>query len=217
MHRYVVCLWVLATSIATAAPVVVFDSFGPGDSINGPAGITVGCGARCWGDAGHTSAWSFVPAQTVRLSNIQISAWQIFDTPAFIVVGIAGDDLGLPGATLESFSTPLNFGPMAVITFLSVSHPELQAGQRYWLEAGTQDLVNEAADLGTSPTSLSGTEASRIGTGPWSGPYASGMPPSNYAAFRINGETAVPEPYPASLLVLCLCMLIFLRRCPASN
>jgi hypothetical protein len=206
------CLLIaIASSVAGAVPVVVFNDFGPGDSYRPGPGITVGCGADCWHDAGHTSAWSFFPAQTVRLSAVETAAFQIFPTPPILVLGIAGDASGVPGAVLDTFSTPVS--TPSILTLTSAAQPVLQAGQRYWFTAATEDLLNQAADLAISPVDLVGSEAYRIGTGPWIGPFPSGTAPSNYAVFKISGESlAVPEPGTAALLVLGLSIASLLAR-----
>ena len=213
MARYLVsvcAVLMFATSLATAAPVVVFNSFGPGDMYDGPAGITVGCGALCWHDEGHTSAWSFVPAQTVRLSLVETAAWQFASTPSTLLLAITADNFGLPGATLESFSSPV--GPPALLGVTSTAHTVLQAGQRYWFTAGTQDLLNQGANIGISPVVVaSGTSAYHIGDGPWIGPFPSGIPPSGYSVFRVTGE-AVPEPDAAFAVGLGMCLFVWLRR-----
>jgi hypothetical protein len=200
---------VLANSVASAAPVFVFDSFGPGDTYNGPPGITAGCGALCWQDEGHTTAWSFVAPETVRLHGVQTAAWQIFGEAVTLVVSIARNDLGLPGAVLESFSSPVS--TPASLGFTSVDHPILQAGQIYWFIAATQDPVNDAAQIGISPIVVSGFESYRIGNGPWIGPFASGIPPSGYSVFRVTGEV-VREPYTSSLVAFGVCLFMWLRR-----
>ncbi len=181
-------LLALSIGVAVAAPVVVFNDFGPGNTYMPGPGITVGCGAVCWNDAGHSGAWSFVPATSVILSSVETAAFLGPAPSGSIVFTISTDAGGVPGGSLESFGLPLIQAPQ-LIAFQSRLHIPLLAGQRYWFTAFTQDLVNQAAQIGINSIGVAGPEAMRIGSGPWT-PATS----SAYAVFRIAGDTAIPEP-----------------------
>jgi hypothetical protein len=186
-------LLVLTSAVLLAGPATLFNTFGPGNTWMAGPGITVGCGATCWMDAGHSSAWSFVPGEAASLSTIETAAWFIFTTPAVLNVSIHNDASGVPGTVLESFLVPLSPIP-GLIMVTSATHPELQAGTRYWFTAATSDPVNMAAQLGINSIGVTGPEAFRIGSDPW-------IPSTStaYAAFRVTGDS-VPEPI-TSLLV----------------
>jgi hypothetical protein len=178
-----------------AAPVVVFNDFGPGNTFMPGPGITVGCGALCWNDAGHSHGWSFIPTTTTNLSLLETDANLGPSPAATIIFTISADAGGVPGAALESFSVSLIQVPQ-FLSFSSTLHPTLLAGKTYWFTAFTQDLLNQAANVGINAIGVTGPEALRIGSGPWT-PSTS----SAYAVFRITSDQAqVPEPSTLGLL-----------------
>jgi hypothetical protein len=181
--------YVLVSGLAFAAPVVVFNDFGPGNTFMPGPGITVGCGALCWQDAGHSHGWSFTPATTTSLSLLETVGSLGPSAGGTMIFTISADVGGVPGASIETFNLPLIPIPQFV-AFPSTLHPTLLAGQTYWFTAFTQDLVNQAGNVGINSIGVTGPEALRIGSGPWT-PTTS----SPYAVFRITGDQAqVPEP-----------------------
>jgi PEP-CTERM motif len=198
---------VFVSGLTFAAPVVVFNDFGPGNTFMPGPGITVGCGALCFIDAGHSHGWSFIPATTTSLSLLETVGSLGPSATGTMIFTISADVGGVPGASLESFSLPLIPIPQFV-AFPSTLHPTLLAGQTYWFTAFTQDLVNQAGNVGINSVGVTGPEALRIGSGPWT-PTAS----SAYAVFRITGDQAqVPEPSTLCLLGFGV-ILLALRRC----
>jgi len=195
-------LVVSACGTALAGPVVVYDSFGLGNTYITP-GITFGCGATCWHDGGHTIALAFVPSSTVALTEIDTAAWWL-SSPTNIVLSVAADSGDLPGTLLESFSASLSAAP-AMMQMGSALNPVLNGGSRYWLVFDVPDPVNESGMLAVSPLPGAVEEAYKIGGGPW----MSGMA-SSQGAFRISGE-AMPEPSSAVLMATALTAILAAR------
>jgi Carboxypeptidase regulatory-like domain/PEP-CTERM motif len=203
--------YLFVSGLLLAAPVVVFNDFGPGNTFMPGPGITVGCGALCWNDAGHSQGWSFIPATTSSLSLLETVAFLGPSPTGTITFTIFADAGGVPGASLESFGLPLVRTPQ-FMSFPSSLHPVLQAGQTYWFTAFTQDLVNQAGDVGINSIGVTGPEALRIGSGPWT-PTTS----SAYAVFRITGDQAqVPEPSTLCLIGFGAIALALCTRCRRS-
>lgn len=187
-----------------AGSIIVFDDFGPDSSFMPGPGITVGCGAACWNNAGFSHAWSFVPSTTVTLSQVEtvVSLGPSFTDSQVsnYIFTISADSGGLPGAYLESFGFPVQYSfPVRYITGPSGLRPTLFAGQTYWFTAFTLDLVNESVELGINPVGLTGPEALRLGDGAWY-PTTS----TAYAAFRVTGDPVVPEPSSIMLLTIAI-------------
>jgi len=78
------------------------------------------------------------------------------------------------------------------IAFLSTYPPRVCG-----LATFTQDLVNQAGNVGINSIGVTGPEALRIGSGPWT-PTTS----SAYAVFRITGDQAAQVPEPSTLCLL---------------
>jgi hypothetical protein len=186
----ILCCGLFATGVLIANPVTVFDDFGPGNSFMPGPGIVVGCGAFCFGNAGDSLAWSFVPAVTTTLDEVDTVAFLGPTQQSTFLFTISADARGVPGATLESFGFALMSSTPEIFDTLSLAHPVLLAGQTYWFTASTMDLVNQAAAVGINSTGVVGPQGLRIGSGPW-------MPTTSsaYAVFRVTGDAAsVPEP-----------------------
>lgn len=195
----IVCSLIALASALAAAPVTVFNDFGPGDTYMPGPGITVGCGAVCWGNDGYSHAWSFVPGITSGFSSLETVAWALpFAPPTTLLVSIASDAAGVPGSTLESFSILLPSTNPEMLLFDSVANPVLLAGSTYWVTIGCADPVNQAANIGINSIGVTGPEALRLGAGPWV-PTTS----SAYSVFRVMGDSssAVPEPSTSALFV----------------
>jgi len=185
--------WIFAVSFsATANPVVVFDTFGPSNTWRDGPGITFGCGAICWSDGGHTSAYGFTPTATGPLARIDTAASAFISNSHVIELSIWSDNTGAAAASLEM--RPVTVGQtFAYISANSVAHPVLMQGQQYWFVLSVPDLVNDAAQVAINPSypdiTHPGPSATRIGNGPWS-VYNGTID----AVFRITIDSPVPEP-----------------------
>src|SRR5664279_4859738 len=118
---------VFVSGLAFAAPVVVFNDFGPGNGFMPGPGTTVGCGALCFIDAGHSHEWSFTPATTTSLSLLETVGSLGPSAGGTMIFTISADVGGVPGASLESFSLPL-IPVQQFVAFASTLHPTLVAG-----------------------------------------------------------------------------------------
>ncbi len=200
----------LVASVMCAGPVVLYSNFGPGDSYFEGPGVTFGCGAMCWGNDGLTLAWAFTPGVTATFTELETVATSMF-APTSLIASIWTDSGGVPGAMIESLSTPLD-PTFTHFDFLSVLHPTLTAGTTYWFVAAVPDPVNDAAQLALNSIGATGPQAYMWGAGPW----ADGG--SNLqAVFRVTGdvESSVPEPSSLALIVAAMLGgLMGLRRRP---
>ncbi len=124
--------------VSAQTGVVVFNSFGPGDSYVVDAGNLVSGPTSPYGS--YTIGLRFTPAGTTQLSRVDVAIALYSGTNAatFQLVAADGTD-GMPGTLLESWQLIDQMGPLHVqnpiITVASVSHPTLQDGVSYWLVA----------------------------------------------------------------------------------
>jgi len=122
--------WAMFASPAPAtAPIVVYNSFGPGNSYN--TGIV-------WGITGASTSYGyrgqaefFVPSASGNLSSITLPTYRQSGSGRSNFF-VAEDNGFSPGAILESFLNTAN-NAHGLLTLSSVSQPLLTAGARYWL------------------------------------------------------------------------------------
>ena len=201
-----VILVALICRTAFAGPVVLYNNFGPGDTYDVQPGITFGCGAFCWQNPGLTLAFAFTPSSTAAFTELEMVAGFGMH-PANILASIRSDSGGLPGAVLESFSTPLTWPPTR-LQFNSILQPTLAAGMQYWVVAAVPDPVNDMGSWSINSIGANGPQAGKIGDGPWTGSRT-----NIDAVFRVTGDdSSVPEPSALALLVLGLAGILGLRR-----
>jgi hypothetical protein len=188
--------------ISTPAQVVVFNSFGPGNTYD--SGIL-------WGISGASTSYGyrgqaefFTPGISGYLSSILL-ATEREGGSGFSNFYIAQDNgSGIPGTILESFANVLNAD--GLLTLNSTAKPLLQAGTEYWI-----------CDEPTAGNSYNGWYQNSLGYAPgfafersewdWSAVPAEHSP--NSGVFQVS-VTPVPEPAVTGLGALCGCLL-FLR------
>ncbi len=172
--------------------------------MDGP-GITIGCGALCWGDDGHASAFAFTPGETSTFLTLETVAWARFQA-ANMFISIWTDDNGLPGTVIESFSIALGVTPTPV-TLNSVEMPSLMKDTQYWFVAEAGDPINDFIQLGINTIGAEGYTSTRIGDEPWQESYV-----NMNAVFRVTGDvSAVPEPSTVGMIAAALVGLVFVR------
>jgi PEP-CTERM motif len=193
---------VLSTTRPATAGMVVFSTFGqPGDTFATNSSFLIsGLGS---GFGYESAAIAFQPSASVTLDRIRFAVGTNLDN-ALIDAVVTADASGMPGATLETFSSIAvpNTGSTFNGTILSEDstvHPSLVAGTTYWLLLQVHDPLGSTAFgwNGSSPQ-VSGIQATRFSiNGPWSV-----VPTSQALAFDIAGTptTAVPEPSSLTLL-----------------
>jgi len=174
----------------SAAPTVLFNTFGPGDSYLVIGGSTIG------GDQEWVQANQFMigPATPHTLDKIELAAGLLFGTNQ-LDVRLMSDAAGEPGAIIEAFNFTdemLPFGANPPLAANSVLHPVLYPGTPYWFVVSTPVAGSEAAWNLTDPVVL-GTLAQRNGLGAWRV-----YPDTTLEAFRITGNTV---PVPGAILL----------------
>ena len=172
---------------ASAAPTVLFDTFGPGDTYHLYNGYTIGYAGdeRDQGD-------QFVigEATPYYLDRIELAAGLVSGTN-LLDVWLMSDAAGEPGAILEAFNFVDAMGAFGAanppLAADSVLRPILYPGTPYWLIASAPATDTWAGWNYSSPA-VFGTHAWREGSEPWSTGAGFGL-----GAFRVTG-TQVPAP-----------------------
>jgi hypothetical protein len=130
----VLLLPALGSRSLVAAPVVAFDSFGPGNTYNT---------ATAWGITGSSTAggyrgqaeW-FIPSVSGNLSSINLAVFRQSGSGRINYFITQDNGSGGPGTGLENYSNVLSTGFLTLNSSLS---PLLQAGTKYWLCAELAD------------------------------------------------------------------------------
>ena len=200
------CVVALSSSRNASAEQILFSSLQP----NGGFSTTI---ATAFGTFEHQTdpalngsrAFPFVSADTALLSTLELAVqFPWFTEPwwpsaGVLEVNLFASDGGLPGALLESFTSP---GPHALgtlSTFESVLRPQLMAGALYFLEARAVGFANGLWFLRSGDTFPNQPDFRRTGDGPWQ----VGSRIFDDTAFRVSGEPlAAATPEPASVVLL---------------
>jgi len=198
---------VLASMVVSIhAQVVVFDSFGPGNTYNSGIDWAVGGAATSGGYRGQAEV--FIPGISGYLSTIQLATIRLSGS-GFSNFFIAQDDgSGIPGVILETYSSVLNAN--GLLTLNSAAQPLLQAGTKYWLcdEPTASNSFNGWYQNNQGYASGFAFERSQWGWSSVTGPPNSGV-------FRVS-VIPVPEPSITGLAALGAGCILFLRfRKPA--
>lgn len=194
---------------------VIYSNFGPAMSftpygwyITGSNPATpVGAGAPI---QNQTVAMAFTSTGNYNLGDIQL-ALGLQSGTNLVNVYLESDSGGLPGAVLESMSltglTAFMYpgtGGGSVLGADSTTHPQLLAGDQYWVvvQAGASDTVAEWNEVDNGDRTTGTNQALNYhdsATGPWTA--------SNQccrSVFEVDAATSspsVPEPSAAALLI----------------
>ncbi len=189
----VALFFVLPASALVTSPVVVFDSFGPGNTY-----LT----STVWGVEGTATSGGyrgqaefFTPAISGYLSSVTLATYRQSGS-GLSDFFIAQDNGSGPGTILESFLSTAN-NPNGLLTLNSTSQPLLQAGMKYWL-----------CDEPTDSTTVNGWFENNQNYAPgfafersqWSWTTI-GPPAPNSGVLRVL-VTPVPEPTAFGFLIL---------------
>jgi hypothetical protein len=182
-----------ASSVAEAA--TVFTNFGPGLSYDINSGNPVG---NAFDGNDYAEANSFIPTGSGSLQSLRIALSCAFTCPGPVGVSLTTDTADHPGLILESFVVPGGMlGPIGInnppLLLLSVLHPALTTGTKYWVAASAGLNDTAAWNLNTTGD-VSDQAISTDGGATWFSP--SGNTPSALAV-----DVAVPEPGTWMLLV----------------
>jgi hypothetical protein len=189
--------------VTTPAQVVVFNSFGPGNTYN--SGIVWAISGASISGGYRGQAEFFTPGISGYLSSILLATYRESGGSGYSNFYIAQDNgSGIPGTILESFTNIQNAN--GLLTLNSTVQPLLQAGTEYWL-----------CDEPTADNSYNGWYENNQGyangfafeRSEWS--WAAIPPPApSSGVFRVS-VTPVPEPSVTGLATLCVGCLLFLR------
>ncbi len=187
---------------AVISPVVVFDSFGPGNTYLTTVGWGVEGASVTAGYRGQAE-W-FVPGISGNLGTVQLAMFRSSGSGRSNFY-LTQDNGGLPGTILESFLNVLS--PGGLLTLTSTAQALLQAGNEYWLCAEPADSTTVSGWYENNQNHHPGFAFERSQWG-WSAfTDTAHSPPSGVLRVSV---TPVPEPAIAGLAILG--MGLFARR-----
>jgi hypothetical protein len=183
----------LATGFANAAPTVLFNTFGPGDTYDAFAAYAVGFPPYEWD---HGNQFMIGTSQPYYLDKIELEAGLSSGTNELEVL-LMTDSSGTPGTTIEAFNFVNKMlmsynNPRPPLSADSILHPILYPGTSYWFVVSAP-VADTWVDWNLSNPSVSGSHALRSGSNPWT---TANFP---LGAFRITGSE-IPAP---GALLLC--------------
>jgi len=192
--------------IPTQAQVVVFNSFGPGNTYG--SGIVWAVSGASVSGGYRGQAEFFTPATSGYLSSVLLATYHISGSGLSNFYIAQDNGNGIPGNILESFTDVLN-ASSGFVTLNSTVKPLLQAGTEYWLcdEPAADYSYNAWYQNNQGYAPGSAFERSE-----WSWSAIPGA--ENSGVFRVS-VTPVPEPSVTGLVILCGCWFLLRLKQPA--
>jgi hypothetical protein len=188
--------------VPTPAQVVVFNSFGPGNTYNSGVVWAVTGASASGGYRGQ--AEFFTPGISGYLSSIQLATYRLGGSGLSNFYIAQDNGSGIPGTILESFTSVLNAN--GLLTLNSTAKPLLQAGTEYWL---CDEPAAGNSDNGWYQNNQNYTNGFAFERSEWGWEAVTSHAPSS-GVFRVS-VTPVPEPSVTGLATLCVGGLLFLR------
>ena len=138
--RQVTLMLLLTLALKTASADTINSTFGPDDSFFTFVGYQVGTSGI---GSDVEMAVTFTPAMDYDLSQIQVAVFSTSGTTGDRDIVLNLSEGALPGTPIETFTTTVAAGGVGnIYTFNSALHPELLAGQPYWIVLSSNDLVD---------------------------------------------------------------------------
>ena len=205
MYRLIIAGFLMLSSIHAS---IIFSNFGPG-IMYGPDGVGTGFAPGDPAGANRSYGTGFtVTGQSYRLTDLNLPLGLISGTNA-VQVAITADNVGSPGAVLESFlltSVGPPQSPLSLILIPSALHPILNEGSQYWVtvSGGAPDTF---ALWALTLSGITGPAAAKLfPNDPWS------VNINRTGALQVGGDTVVPEPSTILLLSMSLLSLAASRK-----
>jgi hypothetical protein len=186
------------TIIPAPAQVVVYNSFGPGNTYD--SGIVWGVSGASTSGGYRGQAEFFTPGISGDLSSVQLATYREGGSGLsnFYIAQDNGD--GTPGTILESFTSELNAS--GLLTLNSTVKPLLQAGTEYWL---CDEPTADNSDNGWYENNQGVANGFAYERSEW-GWSAIPAPAPDSGVFRVS-VNPVPEPSVVAWDITCGCCL----------
>jgi hypothetical protein len=190
------------TIIPTHAQVVVYNSFGSGNTYN--SGIVWGVSGASTSAGYRGQAEFFTPGISGYLSSVQLATYQVGGSGLSNFYIAQDNGSGTPGNILESFAGVQNV--TGLLTLNSTVNPLLQAGTEYWLcdEPTAANSSNGWYENNQGVANGFAYERSEWG---WS---AFPAPAPDSGVFRVS-VIPIPEPSVVEWDIACGCCLFLFR------
>lgn len=183
--------------------IFVYNSFGPGNTYDSGVDWDVGGASAPGGYRGQ--AEFFVPSLSGQLSSIQLATIRLSGSALSDFFIALDNGSGIPGTILESYPGVLNAN--GLLTINSISHPLLQAGQKYWI-CDEPAAANSQNGWYENNQNIANGFAFERSEWSWSA-VTSHAPPSGVFSVSV---IPVPEPSNVGLALVGFAFLVHWRR-----
>jgi len=141
-----------------ASPVVLYSSFGPGDTYDGSSGWTISSN----GNGVYSQALQFTTSLSGSVETMEVALFRLQGGNQ-VTGTIMADAGGLPGSVLETFT----FVRPSILLATSSAHSLPQARTPYWFVLTAGDLINDLFGWNRNVNPPFVPNAQRVGSGPW--------------------------------------------------